>query len=103
MLGIIAERCRSVQSRYDMPMQSVGLLEAWGLWWQGKSVQGMSLWGVMPMLVVGRLGKVMAFIGTIVAVIDIIGPARIREWAARGKRRDVKGPVGRVIETLPAA
>lgn len=67
-------------------MQSVGLFEAWGLWWQGKSVQGMSLWGILPVLVIGRLGKVMAFIGSVVAVIDIVGPDNIRQWADRIRR-----------------
>jgi hypothetical protein len=65
-------------------MQSVGLLEAWGLWWQGKSVQSMSLWGI-PVIVVGRVGKVMSFIGSIAAVIDLIGPERIREWGGRAR------------------
>jgi hypothetical protein len=78
-------------------VQSVGLFEAWSLWWQGKSVQGMSLWG-MPMLVVGRVGKIMAFAGSVVAVIDIIGPTRIREWGARTKRANPQKLTERIQE-----
>jgi hypothetical protein len=55
---------------YNLRVQNVGLLEAWGLWWQGKSLQGTSLSGV-PMLIVGRGGKITAFVGSIVAIIDI--------------------------------
>jgi hypothetical protein len=40
----------------------------------------------MPVIAIGRVGKVMAFIGGVVAVIDIIGPDNIRAWAER--RRD---------------
>jgi hypothetical protein len=60
----------------------VGLFEAWGLWWQGAKLDDTALWG-LPMLVVGRIGKVMAFVGSIVAVVDIIGPDNIELWAAR--------------------
>jgi hypothetical protein len=38
------------------------------------------------MLIVGRGGKIMSFVGSIVVVIDIIGPESIREWAARTRR-----------------
>ena len=74
-------------ARYDPCVQSVGLFEAWGLWWQGQKLDGMALYGV-PILIIGRIGKVMAFVGSVVTVIDIIGPARIREWGGRAKNFD---------------
>jgi len=83
----IPHRRSTMRPRYDLRVQSVGLPEAWGLWWQGKSVQGMLLWGI-PMLIVGRAGKIISFIGAIVAVVDIVGPARIRQWASRTQRNE---------------
>ena len=67
-------------------MQSVGFWEAVGLWWLGSKVDGMALWGVVPVLWVGRFGKVLAFGASIVAVIDIIGSDQISQWAARARR-----------------
>ena len=61
------------------------------------SLQGMSLWGT-PMLIVGRVGKIMAFAGSVVAVIDIIGPVRIRHWGSRGKRLDIFHLMGQAME-----
>ena len=70
-------------------VQSVGWFEAWGLWWRGTSLQGMALWG-FPMLVVGRTAKVVGFSGGVVAVIDIVGPARIRTWGRRARSSEPK-------------
>jgi hypothetical protein len=76
-------------------VQNVGLWESWALWWEGASLQGMSLWGMIPLLVVGRIGKIMSFIGGVVAVVDILGPDRIRQWASR--TRDGGGAIASTV------
>src|SRR6478672_11546884 len=55
----------------------------------------MSLWGMIPLLVVGRIGKIMSFIGGVVAVVDILGPDRIRQWATR--TRDDSGAIASTV------
>jgi hypothetical protein len=63
-------------------VQSVNLWEAFCLWWDGKSLSGLSLWGV-PFLILGRIGKVMQYTGGLVAVLDLIGENRLREGAKK--------------------
>jgi hypothetical protein len=70
-------------------MQSVEFWHAVWLWWHGNKVDEMALWGVVPMLWVGRAGKIVAFVASVVAVIDIIGPDNIEKWSER-MRRDPK-------------
>jgi sorbitol-specific phosphotransferase system component IIC len=70
------------------------LLEACGLWAQGQRLDDMAIYGI-PMLAVGRLGKIVSFLASIVAVIDIIGPDQIRRWARRASRGELDLYIGR--------
>ncbi|WP_433237774.1 hypothetical protein ACQPYK_29570 [Streptosporangium sp. CA-135522] len=60
-------------------MADLGLLDAWGLWLDGSSTIGHTLYG-MPMVWVGRLGKIVAFVSALSALVDILGPERIRAY-----------------------
>lgn len=65
---------------------SVGLFEAWLLWWQGVDVKPMSLHGV-SMLWVGRIAKVITFVGGLTVLLDLIGPDRVRHLAGQTRRK----------------
>jgi hypothetical protein len=71
-------------------VQSVSFWQAWGLWFDGQSVSGYTLWG-LPVLWWGRLGKLGQFTGGLVAIIDIVGVARISAWGERLRARPVEG------------
>ncbi|MDT7784367.1 MAG: hypothetical protein QOF58_2786 [Pseudonocardiales bacterium] len=58
----------------------VDLWEAWRLWITGTSMQQVVLWG-MPLVWWGRAGKAAQFLAGLVALLDIIGPVRLRTWA----------------------
>lgn len=48
-------------------MSDLGLVDAWQLWWQGRSTLGHELWGV-SMIWWGRLGQTMAFVSGMTVV-----------------------------------
>ena len=47
-----------------------------------------SIWGV-PVLLIGRIGKIVQYTGGLVAILDIIGPERLQDWA-RGVTHSTK-------------
>ncbi|MFI7610669.1 hypothetical protein ACIBP6_05445 [Nonomuraea terrae] len=67
-------------------MVDVGYFEAWQIWFSGKSLSGLSLHG-MPMIWVGRLGKIVAFVGGLTVILDIVGPEPITELSKRVKEK----------------
>ncbi|MEU0788816.1 hypothetical protein ABZ342_02040 [Amycolatopsis sp. NPDC005961] len=79
-------------------MQTVSFWQAWGLWFDGQSVSGYRLWGV-PVLWWGRIGKLGQFTGGLVAIIDIVGVARISAWGERLRARPVEGHRRTLAET----
>ncbi|MDF5752937.1 hypothetical protein [Spongiactinospora sp. TRM90649] len=62
-------------------MASIGYFEAWGIWWEGKSTLGHDLFGVMSMVWVGRIGKVLSFVGGLTILLDIVGAERLKRLA----------------------
>ncbi|MFG1638906.1 hypothetical protein ACGFMK_01330 [Amycolatopsis sp. NPDC049252] len=71
-------------------MQTVSFWQAWGLWFDGRSVAGYQMWG-LPVLWWGRIGKLGQFTGGLVAIIDIVGVARITAWGERLRARPIEG------------
>jgi len=63
-------------------MSDISLIDAWRLWWSGASLLNFSLFGI-PVLWLGRGGKVIEFIGAATIVADIVGPEKLRAFAAR--------------------
>ncbi|MEU0515594.1 hypothetical protein [Amycolatopsis sp. NPDC006125] len=57
-------------------MQTIGYWDAWWAWWHGRSLAGYEMWG-LPTLWWGRIGKLLQFAGGLIAVLDLIGPARL--------------------------
>ncbi|WP_326957366.1 hypothetical protein [Amycolatopsis sp. NBC_01286] len=79
-------------------MQTVSFWQAWGLWFDGRSVAGFRLWG-LPVLWWGRFGKLGQFTGGLAAIIDIVGVARITGWGERLRARPVEGQRQTLAET----
>jgi len=71
-------------------VQTVSFWQAWGLWFDGQSVSGFRLWG-LPVLWWGRIGKLGQFTGGLVAIIDIVGVARISAWGERLRALPIEG------------
>src|SRR4051794_32158273 len=68
------------ETRTIHTVPDIGLLDAWVTWAHGtKLADNMNMWGA-PMLVVGRVGKVVGFLGGAVVIVDLIGTDRIKEW-----------------------
>lgn len=57
---------------------ATGYWTLWSSWWSGESLEARSFlgWSVQSW---GRLGKVVAFVGGLTVVADILGEARVRE------------------------
>ncbi|GAA0978493.1 hypothetical protein [Nocardiopsis tropica] len=68
----------------------LSLLDAWNLWWSGQQLTGHTLYGV-PVLWLGRLGKLLAFLAGTTILLDVIGPARLMTWG-RALRTEREGP-----------
>jgi hypothetical protein len=79
-------------------VQTVSFWQAWGLWFDGRSVSGFRLWG-LPVLWWGRIGKLGQFTGGLVAIIDIVGVARITAWGERLRARPIEGHRRTLAET----
>ncbi|MFG2075067.1 hypothetical protein [Nonomuraea maritima] len=58
-------------------MADISYLEAWQIWMDGQSTLGSDLFGV-PMIWLGRSGKIAAFIGGLAVLLDLLGPERLR-------------------------
>jgi hypothetical protein len=70
-------------------VQTVSFWQAWGLWFDGRSVSGYQLWG-LPVLWWGRIGKLGQFTGGLVAIIDVVGITRITAWGDRLRARPIE-------------
>ncbi|RCG28978.1 hypothetical protein DQ384_21720 [Sphaerisporangium album] len=67
-------------------MADIGYLDAWQMWLSGNpTLRDADLFG-LNMLWWGRLGKIGAFLGGMTAVLDVLGPERIREYGGRIRR-----------------
>ncbi|MEV0618556.1 hypothetical protein AB0I81_34875 [Nonomuraea sp. NPDC050404] len=65
-------------------MADLGLLQAWGMWFDNVQVNQHTLYGC-SILALGRAGKIAAFLGGATAVLDALGPERVRQWAGQSK------------------
>ncbi|MEV4013372.1 hypothetical protein AB0J35_22985 [Nonomuraea angiospora] len=75
-------------------MADIGYLDALQMWLSGNpALQDATLYG-MSMLWWGRFGKILAFLGGMTVVLDILGPDRIREYGGR-LRAIPKSPTNR--------
>ncbi|MEW1838520.1 hypothetical protein AB0392_11250 [Nonomuraea angiospora] len=63
-------------------MADISYLEAWRMWLDGQSTLGHELFGV-PMIWLGRAGKVAAFISGLTILVDIAGADHLRAVADR--------------------
>lgn len=89
---------------YGDGVRNVGLLEAWRLWSEGKSLTDYELWG-LSILWWGRAGKVIQFLGGLTILLDLLGPERLRRWGqgmAKGPFRKIaaRSADSAVMETL---
>ncbi|WP_214317563.1 hypothetical protein [Nonomuraea sediminis] len=57
-------------------MADISLIDAWGLWLDGKSTLGYSLFGI-PMVWIGRAGKIVSFLSALAVVLEIVGVERL--------------------------
>ncbi|MCP2257907.1 hypothetical protein LX15_001593 [Streptoalloteichus tenebrarius] len=77
-------------------MESLGLLDAVGRWGSGQPLDGVALWG-LPVPWLGRAGVCLQVLGGLAIVLDLVGPARLRQWtreAAPAGAAEVWGRVG---------
>ena len=58
-------------------MADISYFEAWQMWMNGRSTLGNDLFGV-PMIWLGRSGKIAAFVGGLAVVLDLVGTERLR-------------------------
>ncbi|MEV1004731.1 hypothetical protein [Nonomuraea sp. NPDC050202] len=65
-------------------MADISYFEAWGMWLDGKSTLGNDLFGI-PMIWMGRSGKIVAFAGGLTVILDLAGPDRLAAAAVRIK------------------
>jgi hypothetical protein len=78
-------------------MRDVTYWQAWSLWLDGKPTTDLRMWGE-PMLVWGRVGKVLQFLGALTVIVDIIGPDRLRRFGQ--DLRSETGVVRRILAVL---
>lgn len=82
-------------------MQDLGLWQAVWMWCSGQKLEEFSMYG-LPMLWWARTGKYLQFIGGLVAVLDLIGPDRMVDTAAKfgAARQTASVETKREIQTL---
>ncbi|MEO3926925.1 hypothetical protein ABGB07_24080 [Micromonosporaceae bacterium B7E4] len=56
--------------------------DLWSRWWSGQSIQDLSMFG-LPIVVWGRIGKAMQYLGGLTVVAEIVGPERFRSFGDR--------------------
>jgi hypothetical protein len=61
-------------------LREVGLVEAWLIWMECRTENLTLYW--QTMLFWGRFGKVIQFVGALLVAVEIIGPERLRRFAA---------------------
>jgi hypothetical protein len=68
----------------------LNLFSAWGLWFGNHLDEQATMYGI-KMLTWSRTGKILQFLGAAMIVVDIIGPKKLRAWAAMlGKIRSIR-------------
>ncbi|MEV4164954.1 hypothetical protein [Nonomuraea dietziae] len=81
-------------------MADLGLIDAWGMWLDGRSTLGHTLYGI-PMVWVGRTGKIIAFLSAFAVLVDIVGPERLPDFASsflfEPKRQFSEPPIAYVL------
>ncbi|MEV4165609.1 hypothetical protein [Nonomuraea dietziae] len=71
-------------------MANISYFEAWGIWLDGKSTLGNTLFGIR-MIWRARVGKITAFLSGMVVVLDLIGPDRLRRFGHHASKVDAEG------------
>lgn len=61
-------------------MEPVGFWEAWSLWLQAQPLTDKALWGVLPVVWLGRAAKVLQFLTGLSLIIQVIGLERVTKW-----------------------
>ncbi|MFI0470303.1 hypothetical protein ACH347_40090 [Saccharopolyspora sp. 5N102] len=65
-------------------MRDVGFWEAVGLWWAGGKFEEITMYG-LEMKWWARIGKYLQFLGGAAVVLDLVGPARLRQLKERSQ------------------
>ncbi|GAA1265771.1 hypothetical protein GCM10009677_17360 [Sphaerisporangium rubeum] len=61
-------------------MADISYFEAWEIWLSGRSTLGHDLFGVISMVWVGRIGKIVSFLGGLTILIDIVGVENLGKY-----------------------
>ncbi len=73
-------------ARNGRPVAEVGYVEAWQLWLSGQEVDAQAALGPLTILWWGRLGKVLAFVGGLTVILDLVGSQRLRRLGRERKK-----------------
>ncbi|MEU5859111.1 hypothetical protein [Nocardiopsis dassonvillei] len=76
----------------------LALTDASTLWWSGQQITDYTLYGI-PVLWLGRAGKLLAFLAGTTILLDVIGSARLMTWG-RTLQDDREGRTGYFIVGL---
>ncbi|WP_431921248.1 hypothetical protein [Nonomuraea jabiensis] len=61
--------------------------QLWGLWLAGKPVESLPLFWDMPVLIWGRIGKVLQFAAGLAVIIDLLDPDKLRVTGRQAGQR----------------
>ena len=71
-----------------MHPQDFTFFNAWIAWWTTGPISGSCLYGI-PVLWLGRIGKLLQYFGALTVLLDIIGPARVSQFGASLRQLDL--------------
>jgi hypothetical protein len=73
---------------------NIGYFEAWWSWCSGEEVRNFYLYGLVKILLLGRIGKILEFFGVVLPVIELIGAGKLElaaeTWSKRSIKVDIK-------------
>jgi hypothetical protein len=86
-------------SRYKGSMKmSVSWFGAWHLWFSGKPLTGLKLWGI-DIIWWGRIGKILEFVAAYGVIVEIAGPERLRRYGESLRHLVPKSAIGNVFHS----